>query len=259
MNATLGQLNWEILFFRLNFPKCNLMHSSLAKFYYAKSGCYKESVGYQQALRRYHTHMVHPRAFLVFNLVLRRVHTKKGKHRLGGAILGSRSTPTQGISTPGDQWRNIPQRMEYRTAKEVLPMVLSFLFYFIAPLFLPSSSGMRTMMTCMWADAGVPKDFRLFSGPHGVNTMAVRLRTLAKCSKGCCIRLHSPPTPHIPRPLHQGIRPPYPKWVTWLLWACQCLGFEGETRQSGQSRPKQPERGTKQHKGWPAIGASRAP
>jgi hypothetical protein len=36
-------------------------------------------------------------------------------------------------------------------------------------------------------------------------------------------------------------------------------GFKGKTHQSGQSCPEQPERGTKQHNGWPAAGASYAP
>jgi hypothetical protein len=55
------------------------------------------------------------------------------------------------------------------------------------------------------------------------------------------------------------IRPPYPKWITRLPWACQWLGFKGETHKSGQSRPEQPKRGTKQHKGWPTAGTSGAP
>jgi hypothetical protein len=56
---------------------------------------------------------------------------------LGGAILGSRSTLTRGILTLGDQWCDIPQRFEYRTAMEVLPIVLSFLLLrpFVSTLF----------------------------------------------------------------------------------------------------------------------------
>jgi hypothetical protein len=42
----------------------------------------QRSTLYQQSLRRYHTRKVHPRAFQVSDLVLHRVHTKKGKHKL---------------------------------------------------------------------------------------------------------------------------------------------------------------------------------
>jgi hypothetical protein len=40
------------------------------------------SAGYQQTLRRYHARRVHPWAFKVGDLVLRRVQTKKAKHKM---------------------------------------------------------------------------------------------------------------------------------------------------------------------------------
>jgi hypothetical protein len=95
-------------------------------------------------------------------------------------------------------------------------------------------------------------------GPAVLGTMAVRPWTLAKQCKGCCTHLHAPPSSHIPCPLHRGIRQPYPKWATRLVWACQCLGFKGKTCQLGQSRLEQIERGMKWHKGWPAAGTSGA-
>jgi hypothetical protein len=38
-------------------------------------------------------------------------------------------------------------------------------------------------MAGMWVDAGVRKDFRLFSGPRSVKTVAARPRTIAECNK----------------------------------------------------------------------------
>jgi hypothetical protein len=111
----------------------------------------------------------------------------------------------------------------------------------------------------MWADAGVHKDVRLFSRPVVLKPWRRDPGPSQNAVKGCCIRLHAPPTSHMPHPLHRGIRPPYPKWVTRLSWAYQCLGFEGETCHSGQSCLEQPKRVMKQHKGWPADDASREP
>jgi hypothetical protein len=54
---------------------------------------------------------------------------------LGGAILGSRGNPTQDILTPSDRWRDLPQYLEYRAAKEVLSLVFSFLL--LCPFYLP--------------------------------------------------------------------------------------------------------------------------
>jgi hypothetical protein len=56
-------------------------------------------------------------------------------------------------------------------------------------------------MVGMRVDVSVCKGVRLFLGPHGVKTEAVRPQTFAECSKGRCICLHAPPTPHIPHPL----------------------------------------------------------
>jgi hypothetical protein len=36
-------------------------------------------------------------------------------------------------------------------------------------------------------------------------------------------------------------------------------GSETKPTESGQSRPKQPERGTMRHKGWPIVGTPGAP
>jgi hypothetical protein len=72
-------------------------------------------------------------------------------------------------------------------------------------------------------------------GPVVLGTVAARIRILVKCSKGLCIHLHGPPAPDIPRPVHQGIQSLYPKWVTQLPWAYQCLGFKGETHQLGKN------------------------
>jgi hypothetical protein len=73
--------------------------------------------------------------------------------------------------------------------------------------------GDREATTSMWPDVGVRKGIWIFLEPCGVKTMSVRPRTFTECSKGRCLHLHSPPTPCVPRPLHWGIRPPYPKWV----------------------------------------------
>ena len=48
----------------------------------ARDSAVKRSAKYQQALRRYHARRVHSRAFQVGDLVLRRVQTKQGKHKL---------------------------------------------------------------------------------------------------------------------------------------------------------------------------------
>jgi hypothetical protein len=85
--------------------------------------------------------------------------------------------------------------------------------------------------------------------PVVLGTMAVRPRTLAKCSKGRYICLHAPPAPHIPCPLHKGMHPLYPKWITGLSWAYHCSGYEGKTHQPGQSRLEQLERWMKRHMG----------
>jgi hypothetical protein len=45
---------------------------------------------------------------------------------LGRTLLDSRTTPTRGILTLGNQWQYISKCLEHRTAKEVLPMTLSF-------------------------------------------------------------------------------------------------------------------------------------
>jgi hypothetical protein len=70
--------------------------------------------------------------------------------------------------------------LEYRTTKEVLSLVLSILFYFFAlfsPLSFRHEDGDGKVTTCTWADAGVREDVRMFSGPHGVKTVALRPRT----------------------------------------------------------------------------------
>ena len=48
----------------------------------ARDNAVKRSAKYQQALRRYHARRVHPRSFQTGDLVLRRVQTKQGKHKL---------------------------------------------------------------------------------------------------------------------------------------------------------------------------------
>jgi hypothetical protein len=48
----------------------------------------KRSARYQQALQRYHARIVHPRAFQVRDLVLRRIQAKKGKHKLSSPWEG---------------------------------------------------------------------------------------------------------------------------------------------------------------------------
>jgi hypothetical protein len=46
---------------------------------------------------------------------------------------------------------------------------------------------------------------------------------------------------------------------TIAVGSAKAQGSKAKPTESGESRPEQPERGTKQHKGWPAIGASGAP
>jgi hypothetical protein len=46
---------------------------------------------------------------------------------------------------------------------------------------------------------------------------------------------------------------------TIVVGSAKALGSKAKPTESGQSHPEQPERGTKQHKGWPAIGAPGAP
>jgi hypothetical protein len=67
--------------------------------------------------------------------------------------------------------------------------------------------------TSMQVDTEVCNGTWLFLVPRGVKTEAARPWTLAECSKGRCIRLHAPPTPHIPHPLQHKIQPSYPKWA----------------------------------------------
>jgi hypothetical protein len=103
----------------------------------------------------------------------------------------------------------IPQCLEYRTTKEVIPLVFP-LFIFFTPFSLPffrHEEDDEEVTIGMCVDA------------------VARPRTLAECNKGRCIRLHAHPTPRIPRHLHRGIWLLYAKWVTQLPWACQCLGF----------------------------------
>jgi hypothetical protein len=90
---------------------------------------------------------------------------------------------------------------------------LSFLLPhpFFSPHFFMCEEDDGKVTTDMRADTGVRKCAQFFSGPRGVETEAVRPQTFAKCSKGCCIHLHAPPTPCISHPLQRGIWPPYPK------------------------------------------------
>jgi hypothetical protein len=135
---------------------------------------------------------------------------------LGGAILGSRGNPTQDILTPSNRWRDLPQYLEYRAAKEVLSLVFSFLLLcpFLSPPFFRHKEDNEKATTGMPVDMGVHKVTWLFSRPHNVKTKVVRPQTFAECSKGHCIRLHTSLTPRIPCPLQRGILPPYPKWVS---------------------------------------------
>jgi hypothetical protein len=57
------------------------------------------------------------------------------------------------------------------------------------------------------------------------------------------------PTPHTTRPIHCGIRQPYPKQPHNWCGVCQSLGFEGKTHRLGQSRLDQPKQVIEQHKG----------
>jgi hypothetical protein len=132
------------------------------------------STRYQQALQRYHAHRVYPRAFQIGDLVLRWIQTKKGKHKLspalGGTLLDSRDTPTRGVQIPGNQWHNLPNCLEHRAAKEVLPMTLSFLLCLLAVIFFCGYlDGDGRTMTGMWEDAGVRKSVRVSSRPRGVS------------------------------------------------------------------------------------------
>jgi hypothetical protein len=59
-------------------------------------------------------------------------------------------------------------------------------------------------MAGMWVDAGVREDFRLFSGPRGVKTVAARPRTIVECNKRAlytftCPSGSSHTTPSTPR------------------------------------------------------------
>jgi hypothetical protein len=46
---------------------------------------------------------------------------------------------------------------------------------------------------------------------------------------------------------------------TIIVGSAKALGLKVKPAESGQSRPKQPEGGTKRHKEWPTVGASDAP
>jgi hypothetical protein len=46
---------------------------------------------------------------------------------------------------------------------------------------------------------------------------------------------------------------------TIAMGSANAQGSKAKPAESGQSRPEQPERGTKRHKGWPIDGASGAP
>jgi hypothetical protein len=59
---------------------------------------------------------------------------------------------------------------------------------------------------CMREDAEVRKGSHLFPGPYDVKDKVVRPRAFAKCSKGHCIHLHTPPTPHLSCLLQHGMR-----------------------------------------------------
>jgi hypothetical protein len=46
---------------------------------------------------------------------------------------------------------------------------------------------------------------------------------------------------------------------TIIVGSAKALGLKVKPAESGQSRPEQPEGGTKRHKEWPTVGASDAP
>jgi hypothetical protein len=60
---------------------------------------------------------------------------------------------------------------------------------------------------------------------------------------------------------------PYTSWDTTTIskmgptivaGSAKAQGLKAKPTESSQSRPEQPERGTKRHKGWPVVGASSA-
>jgi hypothetical protein len=107
-----------------------------------------------------------------------------------------------GSGQPRDQWRDIPQHLEYKAAKEVLSLVFPFLLLCLfSPPFFRREEDVGKVMASMQADTGVHKGTRLFSGPRGVKAEAARPRTLAEYNQVQCIHLHAPPTPRIPHPL----------------------------------------------------------
>jgi hypothetical protein len=126
---------------------------------------------------------------------------------LGGVILGGRGNSARGIPTPRNQQHDLPQRVEYRVAKEVLSLVFSLLF----PFFLFSLSFFR----CKEEDGKAMTDYaRRHKGAQGQPFVPISLRCYSRGGKATvplqnavkgCIRLHTSPTPCISRSLQRGI------------------------------------------------------
>jgi hypothetical protein len=139
---------------------------------------------------------------------------KKGKHKfpaLERAILGGRSDSARGIMTLRNQWRDFPQCVEYRAAKEILS--LASLLFLLCFLSLSSGARMTTgrRRSIMRQGVRVSKGNHLFSSPRGVIAEAARQRTLAKHSEVHGICLHDSTTSRTSCPLLRAIRQPYPK------------------------------------------------
>jgi hypothetical protein len=75
-----------------------------------------QSARYQQTLRRYHDKVIRHRSFAVGDLVLRRILTGEGWHKLSPLWEGSRSHSTWIILSYSSGWHGNWELMEYRTS-----------------------------------------------------------------------------------------------------------------------------------------------
>jgi hypothetical protein len=102
------------------------------------------SASFQQTLHRYHARRVHPRAFQVGDLVLRRMYIKKGKHKLTllwevsyfvVEVIRPRVYRLQEINDT-----TFPNVWNIKKLRKFYPSLLSFTFF---PFLLFLSSGAR--------------------------------------------------------------------------------------------------------------------